>query len=313
MNANPNGVSSFGIPIYPGIPPTTGSVFWVSSTATPQTGRDAYGKGASPSDPLLTIATALTKCRAGKGDTIIVAENHVETISTDILVNVTNVRIIGIGGYNARPQIRMTAVGASMRVSAANALISNIGFDMVAGGVASVVSGITVVAANCTLDRVYIQMTDGVNQGLTGITLGAGANGCRIVNPDILAYSSPGAIQGILINAVINDLRITSEEGSIRGNFSAAPIKGTSNVTDLLVFGPTLQQFNGAAKVVINLTAGSFGVVRDCVFMGTTWATAADAVSVSCTGIKFFRNFGFDDAAGAVVSGVLCPAAGVIS
>lgn len=123
----PNGITSFGLPIYggagAGAPIFLGNVFFVSSTM----GANGNG-GTSAAFPYATVVFALTQAVASNGDVIIVMPGHVETISdaTTFALSKAGVSILGQGNGNARPTFTLdTANTATIPVSAANIAIDN--------------------------------------------------------------------------------------------------------------------------------------------------------------------------------------------
>lgn len=82
-----------------------GCIFWVDPNhVDANDGRD----GTNPTAPLRTVAAALTKCEAYRGDVIAVmhngfwtygdpSESHIAPISEAVTVNVPGVRIVGVG------------------------------------------------------------------------------------------------------------------------------------------------------------------------------------------------------------------------
>lgn len=115
---------------------TTGRSFYVSSG----TGSDSDGRsGLDPSNPLATLAGALLKCTANKGDTIYLMPGHAETIAgaAGVDVNVAGVRVVGLGWGASRPTFTFTAAASTFAVGASSLLIENILF------VANFTNGVT--------------------------------------------------------------------------------------------------------------------------------------------------------------------------
>lgn len=144
----PNGLTSYGIPVLPGLPPTTGSVFFVHSG----TGNNS-NNGLTPTQPLATIDAAIGKCTANKGDIILVMPGHAETITTAaaIAVDVAGISIIGMGNGTNRPTISFGGTAATIAISAANVTIANIRVTPI---VDEVVKMFHITAAYCTLDGI---------------------------------------------------------------------------------------------------------------------------------------------------------------
>src|SRR3990167_7356471 len=78
----------------------------------------------------VTIDSAINACLASRGDTIFVAENHAETLTTAgaIALDVAGVKLIGLGVGNNRPRITFgsTDNAATFTQSGDNTKIDNI-------------------------------------------------------------------------------------------------------------------------------------------------------------------------------------------
>lgn len=101
-------------------------------------GRDFYvdsvtghsgSSGKSPTQALTTIALAYAKCRANKGDRVIVLEGHSETISASTAFATAGVTVIGLGLGRTRPLITFdTANTATLAIGADNNRFFNLRF-----------------------------------------------------------------------------------------------------------------------------------------------------------------------------------------
>lgn len=106
-----------------------GKTFYVcnnSVTAFQGIGGSDNNRGNSPEQPLAAIDTAVGKCSANRGDTIVVLPGHAETITTagGITLDVAGVTIVGVGEGDLRPTISFgTAAAASIVVSASDCAI----------------------------------------------------------------------------------------------------------------------------------------------------------------------------------------------
>lgn len=127
ITAFPQGVSSFGIPVLPGndeIP--SGKAFFVCN-ATGANGSD--GNPGTKDQPFATVDAAIGFCTALKGDTIYVLPGHAETVTaTSIALDISTVRIIGLGRGVSRPVFTFGAAAATITVSAAGCRWSNCHF-----------------------------------------------------------------------------------------------------------------------------------------------------------------------------------------
>lgn len=170
----PNGVSSFGIPLYgaqANDPPLTGTVLFVDTV----NGVDA-GTGNSPTKPFQTLTYALTQVPSGAYATIFLMQGSTVTISsaTSLLLNVANVAIVGLGTGSQRPVFAYTTANtAAVPVSAANVTVRNIRHT---GGFLSIARAYTVTAAGFTLDSCSFTDNSGVLNFLNIINCTGAAN-----------------------------------------------------------------------------------------------------------------------------------------
>mgnify|MGYP003659966467 CR=1 FL=1 len=164
-NGFANGVTIRGLPLTMVNP---GKVFWVNGSSVNPEGAKSPSNGNSGTylAPFLTIDYAIGKCKASRGDIIMVMPGHAETVSAaaGIAVDVAGVAIIGLGSGSLRPTINFTATAATMKVSAANCSLVNL---LLTGGIDAVVSPLVIDAADCYCDKIELrdvtgQMTDGV-------------------------------------------------------------------------------------------------------------------------------------------------------
>lgn len=127
----PNGISSFGIPIYGATSPVTGgpptgNVFFVQTT----TGVNA-GPGSSPQFPYQTLAYAVTQAVANNGDMIYLMPGSTVTVAdaTSQPLNKAGVTIVGLGYGNRRPLFDFTTANtATIPVSATGIVVQNCRF-----------------------------------------------------------------------------------------------------------------------------------------------------------------------------------------
>lgn len=305
----PQGLTSFGIPLL-GDPANIGSgrVFWVNSAS----GLDQDNRGETKTQAFRTIAFALSKIRPGEaGCTILVAENHVETVtsSTSTVFAANDARIIGFGAGANRPKfVYTTSTAATVSITGSNLTISNIVFDMFTGGLDAVAAAVTLSSPNVQFINCEWQMANSSVQGVSGVNVATGGSGAKFIGCEADATAAAGAAQWLNLAGTVSNIQVVGCR--IRGNFSAACIVSAGTALELSVRGNEFVQRN-AVKAVWNFANASTGMVSNNTCQGTGWATAAD-VLLNSTGMKFIQNFGFDDATGAV-SGVLVPAAGTLS
>lgn len=170
-NGFSGGVSVRGVPVEI-IPPN--KVFFVQNTI----GSD--GNRGTKDKPFKTLDYAIGRCTASKGDIIFLLPGHAETISAagTVTCDVAGVTIIGLGYGSLRPTFTWSATASTWLVSAANVTIQNI---VCLVSIDSVVKGIDISAAGCTLDAVDFRETASA-QMLIFINTAAGANYLTVKN-----------------------------------------------------------------------------------------------------------------------------------
>jgi hypothetical protein len=111
----------------------------------------ATGDGRSWKTALSTLDLAIGKCTANQGDTIYIAEGHVETVASAsaITVDVAGINIIGLGTGADRPTFSFSNTASTIVISASSVYIKNI---ITKATIDSVVSPIVISGASCTLD-----------------------------------------------------------------------------------------------------------------------------------------------------------------
>jgi len=211
----------------------TGSIYYVDSGLT------TAGAGTSWETAVATIDEAVNLCTANRGDVIMVAQGHAETLVAAgnlVTCDIAGVTIVGIGSGSLSPSITLSDDEAiAFNVDAANVTIKNIYID--ATGADGVNTPIDVGATYCTLANIVMLMADGTGQADLGITT-SGASGaaaymkivdCRLIAPNV------GATAGIDLEEVAEGVVISG--CYIYGEFSIAAIHNITGkvLTNLLI------------------------------------------------------------------------------
>lgn len=321
----PGGFTGPGTTTYPVMCNPGGAVLFVnSSTGQDSRGRvvfpgtqsaagssaNAQGPYGDPNNPLASVFGtngAASLCKASRGDLIVVMAGHTENIAAAKTLP-AGVTVLGLGYRNNRPTFTFTTATTAKVTMGAGSRFQGVEFAVTTAVVAVVtmlVMGAGSQVVDCTLTQ-----ANATNAATSAITVNGAS--VSIANTRIDATAAAGAAQAILAGAAAANLIV---EGCwIAGDFSAANMVSSAalHLTNMLIKGNTFIQQN-AVKFIFNLTTSSTGTVRDNVFVGKGWATAADfATNSSSVALRWFQNYGFDDGAG-VVSGVLVPAVGTIA
>lgn len=261
----PNGITSFGVPVVTGgIPPTTGSYFFVHSG----TGA-ASNDGLTADTPLATIDQAINKCTANQGDVIVVMPGHSENISaaTSLVCDVAGVQIVGLGRGRNRPQLHFTNTAGSIEMDAANTRLSNM---VLLASVSAVVVGINVDADNVILDNLEFGYVDTGDDFVTMMDIDAfdyaTVQGCRF-----LTEAAAGAEQAIRIDDC-HFVRIVDNWFS--GNWSDSAIVGEGALgTDLLLARNLIYNGDTGDANGIDINVAFTGLIVDN-RIGTLYAAA---------------------------------------
>ncbi|MFA4973446.1 MAG: hypothetical protein WC683_12580 [bacterium] len=146
------------------VPEHPGAIWFVGSEVTAASDSDGYGK--SPDMPFATLDYAIAYCESDEGDVIYVLPGHSEALTEQISVDVSGIKIIGLGDGDNRPQFTGGANSLDcIDVSADNVVIENLYFNEAT--VSANTSNINIDAAHCTVRRVHMDMGANDRDGFT--------------------------------------------------------------------------------------------------------------------------------------------------
>jgi len=297
--------------------PTTGRVFIVAKAALANSSELSALYGASYPDGtrmiFTTIALASASCVAARGDLIIVAPFHTESISssTALTMGISGVTVVGLGTGAARPVITLdTAATATINVTAAGVTFKNLVFVANFADIASCFTLTTAVDfqvlgcefrdTSSVFDFLCIVTTDASNNHADGLNF----NGNYV-------YSLPttdGAVVSILANTLrlqisnnIVDKAATNDAGHLV-TLSSKICGGVRILNNILtVVGATSSAVGIALTGSGSTSSGVFG-------FNNVWSldTTGALIMTASTGIRPMQNY----LSGAVdASGTLFPAA----
>ena len=176
-----------------------------------------------------TLASALSKCRAGKGDTIIVLPGHTENVVDATMLDnlVAGTRIVGAGNVNQddAPQFHWTATGSSWTVDQKNVTIQNL--RLLVSEVAGVVKGIDVTAAAMSFLDNFVETASSATLKATIVMEIGTAVDCVIAGNFFWGLAEANSTNGILIDGVASRIRITNN----RFDYSVTEVNGQINIT----------------------------------------------------------------------------------
>ena len=216
-----------------------------------------------PSDKLhVTIDEAVGACTASRGDTIIAAPGHVETVTAagGLTLDVAGITLIGLGQGADRPQINFTtATTADMDVDAASITMVNFLFT---GGVDEIASMIDVNAADFTM--IDCEIRDVTGQMAIAMATDANADRMKLIRPVFNLAAAAGATEAIRIIGG-DDIEIISPK--IYGNFSTGAIQvHTTATVRLKVYGNSdcpayIWNANAADVAIVDTVTASTGFI----------------------------------------------------
>lgn len=290
-NGFANGVIIRGLPLQVTHP---GEVFWVNSTSVLPVG------GLSPSDgnngtylqPFKTIAVALNKCTADRGDIIMVMPGYTETVilTGGFPIDVAGVAIIGCGVGSLKPTITLnTDVGADIEMTAANTSIFNF---RVVSDLANMLKGINVSAVNCTIDRCEF-MCSGATEGLlTPVISTTAALDLHVTN---CVMNNESSIAGVSVSDVATSgIEFLGDGTVIRNNifmgaYATSCILNGTTAEGILIEGNHMFNVSSAAAGMISLEASCSGLIRDNLGMVLDTSTVIGLIING--GCGMIRNF----------------------
>jgi hypothetical protein len=288
-----------------------GTTFYVSSV---------YGADSNPgtSDkPLATLVKALSKLAQAdvsrnQGDTVILMQDHTESIdsATELAITRAGVSIIGVGRGTHRPRLQLSTPTTSViGVSAANVLIENVEIQ---ANVANLAVGIQLAATDLTLKGVYF--TEATSCNFITIINAASTtdqtnNNLQLIDC-VVRCASTSTRQLFLTAADVSGLRVENCDIVVGANASYSLIQAATgkDFFNIAVINNRIQKNNTDIDTVpafINSdTTANTGIVSDNRLMHLDTATTLGGLDV--TGAGLFENY----TCGVVdESGVLIPAA----
>jgi hypothetical protein len=234
----------------------SGKVFWVDSVNGNDNNNGVYNH------PFASLAKAITKTLANRGDIIILKPGHAETLTTAgaVTLSTAGVEVIGLGVGSERAAFTLQGITtASILVSAAGVTIRNI---IVIGNLASLVNPINVTASDCTLDIEYRD----TSSALTAVSAIVATTVSRLwIN---LVY------KGVIGNTVsVNPINLVAVSGArINIDFYGTTTAGgavvqmvTTLSTDIAVTG---RSYNSRSAYGSNVVVDSLGT--------STWRAQVD-------------------------------------
>lgn len=239
--------------------PTTGRIFIVCKAAltTIKPEIDAmYGSGYNDGVPVVytTITLALAGCIASRGDIILLAPGHTESISSSTALSLSKagVTIISLGAGSLRGALTLdTANTATINVTAANITLKNIIFVANFLNVAALFTLTT--AAEFNVSGCEVRDTDSTHNFVAVVVTSTTANatdGLTLVNNKFILAIATGATK--LVSALG-----TNDRWTITGNYYSTPTTGTGAVIPVATGKAITNLILDGNKFILVQTAGT--------------------------------------------------------
>ncbi len=270
---------------------TTGKIFFVNSVV----GR-ANNVGDDSLRPISTLQTAYNKCRADKGDYVVILPGHTENITAaaGINFNISGVTVVGFGYGADRPTFTLTtAAGASWDINAGSNVLAGVVID--ATGVASVTAAMNVKAADFTYFNNTMRLANATNQAVLGILTTAAATRMTVMSSKFMDVT---AATPFFTAGTTTAIRIVGGDGITIGDpdgyneFLGAYSSGvggiqglTTDTSNLTVINNIIANYTSGATKAMVFTAASTGV-----FCNNRFSIGSGAAAV--TGAAMFNAGG---------------------
>jgi hypothetical protein len=260
-----------------------------------------------------TLDAGLARCRAGKGDVVVVLPGHTESFATaDACPSlVSGTQIIGVApfGSGLMPTFTFTGTAATFLLDQANCVMSGLKFAV---GIDAVVNFVNVTGAGCYIAGNYFQCGTAAALDMnTALTIGTGASDCVVEGNQFITTSTGVNVASILVSG-------TAVDGfKISNNFihTNSPTNGAVNVTGTAtgfqISGNVIHNVSGTVPVGIRHsdTALVGAIYDNKIFFTTdvaTLTTAITAAGVATANVRMINNFAADEDS---LSGILVPTA----
>lgn len=275
-----------------------GDIWFVGSTVTGAT--DGAGYGRNPDAPFATLDYAIGNCTASQGDVIYLLPGHAETLdaATDFVMDVAGVKVVGLGWGTTKPVFTFSTTDSIVSITAANCWLENV---RLLGNVDNIVTGISLGASadGCTLKN--IELVDGATnkEFLIGIAIAAACHDVTIDGCKMFGLAG-GATACISLAGASNNLILRN--CYLQGTFSTALVDaGNAASADITVHDNFMVNRDAGAGLVFKGHATNTGVMARNFVCGSKNNT--ETINTAGT-MHFAENYGTDTAG---TTGILTP------
>ncbi len=247
----------------------TGKIFYVDSEVTTE------GNGSSWSRAKDTLDEAVDLCTADRGDVILVAQGHNETMGAaadEVDIDVAGVTIIGHGTGTLRPLFDYTDdTSKAFIINADNVTIKNLVFN---ANILEVADGLVIEAGStdcAIIDCAFTVTTTGTDEFLFCID-SEGAASDRLTISGCIFRQGAGNSAVAALHMLDSD-GIIFTDNIIQGTYATAPIFAETTASTDVLFARNY--IAGPSGDTFNLVAASTGFVSDNTLAITATAAAS--------------------------------------
>jgi len=230
-----------------------------------------------------TLASALSRCRAGYGDIIYVLPGHTENVvDATMLTNlVAGTRIIGMGEAGNRPLFTWNAVGSQWSVGAANCTFENLRMNF--GGANGVTLPLTFTAAGTTIRGCEIDVgTTAILYCITAILIPTAGSRTRLINNIIHGTVLAALTTCISITGTPDNVEIRANEIIVAATTGQVLLTAAALITQLKVTDNLFYNLTAAADFCVTIGAAAITgfYARNCHFSNNAGAVVAQGIVV---------------------------------
>ena len=272
---------------------TPGEIYFVNSVrgSNDNDGRDVLR-------PRATWLSAYGKCRANRGDMVILLPGHAETYTTAaaMLLNIAGVTTLALGQGLNRPTFTLsTVVGASIDVTAANNVVASVGrpdsgIIIDTTGVNAIPAGINVQAADFSFVNNRMILATATNQAVLGMLTTNAANRFLVAGCIFEGTNNAGTTDAIRIvgtdRTIIKDNIFYGAYGSGVGAIENL----TTDCTMCQILRNVIQNFTAANTKAMVFRTASTGQISGNFMQILSGTAPITGAAMSWVGSNYYAN-----------------------
>lgn len=290
------------------LPPSTQIAAFVCSGGAPDLAPDFVRNNL-----VETLNAGLARCKANRGDTVIVLPGHSESVTASaglITSLVAGTRILGIGRGSKMPTFRWTAAAGNWPLSANDVEVRGLRLRM--EGYNGVTEAITVTGADNLIADCDIETASGAALKATlAINVSTGADRFQFVHNKIRGTATHNSTDVLKIAAALDQIQVTDNVMQASATAANGLIHVTAAATALYIARNHIRNSmtsSTACIAVDNVAATGIFVDNRCSTLNNGTVTAQGIVFAGTNVlVQCFENYVCDEPR---ASGTLTPAAG---